>query len=84
MYLCICNVVMGTMLGSYLLSSEISDDLTGRKQAPFGSSHIYMGVLLNVTMGRYKIQSRAEAPLPSLGNRNWNSISLPKSQEINM
>lgn len=82
MYLCICNIVVGTMLGSYLLSSEISDDLTGSERAPFGSSH--MGVLLNVTMGRYKIQSRAEAPLPSLGNRNWNSISLPRSQEINM
>lgn len=61
---------MGAMLGSCLLSSEISDNLTESGQAPFESSHIYMDVLLNVTMSIYKIQSRAEALLPSLGNRN--------------
>lgn len=40
-----------------------------------GSSHIYMNVLLNVTLGTYKIQSRSETFLPSLGNRNWNCMS---------
>lgn len=85
--LCVCvfSIAIGAMLGSCLLSSEISDNLIESGQASFGSSHIYMDVWLNVTMSRYKIQSRAEGLLPSLENRNpKNSLGKQKSVSLRL